>query len=398
MTPYFSRVVLALTVLTLSACDAGLQHMGPTEYGVRFRALPRFLGGGVGGPSSVASPLETVVVMPWEQIIRFETAPQYLSWGRGMPDADGPGGSSAVVQDEDVHTRARDGNEAALKLTVRYRINQNPQSLVRLAQEVGSDADRVRDLVVSSIRCDIRTSMNFLKTSEFRDDKKRNDAVDQARAVSAKRLAGWGVELEDITLKQYRFVRLTGKGSEDTSYQDRLREIQEREQDIEGERSRIDTMKAKKETEYLQAESTYNQRLAEAKGYREQATLGADAYFTSRENEAKAILAEGLAEIEGMKKQLAALSGPGGQQLLKLEVARQLVKGAPRFVALGERKGGALEIGRTDTNQLLQQLGVMDSGVRDATKGPSDGSISVPVASEIAGTIAPLADQAAEGR
>jgi regulator of protease activity HflC (stomatin/prohibitin superfamily) len=315
-----------------------------------------------------------------------------------MTDADGPGGSSVVVQGEDVHTRARDGNEAALKLTVRYRINQNPESLVRLAQEVATDVERIRELVVASIRSDIRTSMNHLKTSEFRDDKKRNEAVDEARSVSSKRLAAWGIDLEDITLKQYRFVRLLEGGAEDTSYQDRLREIQEREQDIEGERSRIDTMKAKKETEFLQAESIYNQRLSEAKGYREQAILGADAYFTTRENEARAILAEGLAEIEGMKKQLAALSGPGGQQLLKLEVARQLVKGAPRFVALGERKGGGLDIARTDTNQLLQQLGVVEHVASDVAKAASDGGISVPAPQEVPQTLVPPVENSGSGQ
>ena len=43
------RACVALLVVLLTGCDTGLQHMGPTEYGVRFRKLPPILGGGVGG-------------------------------------------------------------------------------------------------------------------------------------------------------------------------------------------------------------------------------------------------------------------------------------------------------------------------------------------------------------
>lgn len=367
------RILFVVLVAVFSTgCDSGFQHMGPTEYGVRFRALPRFLGGGVGGPGSVASPLETIVVMPWETILRFDTSPQYLSWGRGMEDVDGSGTAAVVVQSEDVHTRARDGNVAALKVAVRYRIKPSADSLVKLAQKVSVTEDGVRQLVIGIVRADIRTAMNYLRTPDFRDDKKRNEAVETAKELARKRLDAWGVELEDINLKQYRFVRLMPDGKEDTSYQDRLREIQEREQDIEGELSRIETMRAKKRTELLEAESIYNQRLAESKGYRDQAMLQADAHFTTKENEAKAILAEGRAEVEGMKKQLAALSGPGGQQLLKLEVARQLAKAAPRFVTMNEQggQGNGIDVQRTDMNALIQQLGLIEAVKEGEPKEP----------------------------
>lgn len=341
--------------LVVSGCDTGLQHMGATEYGVRFRKLPPIVGGGVGGPSSVASPLETVVVLPWESIYRFDTSPQYLSWGRGMGE-----GAGQLVQSEDVHTRARDGNEAALKLTVRYRISPEPRSLVRLVQEVARSNDEVRRLVISVVRSEIRTHMNKLRTAEFRDDKKRNETVDEALASTRDTLTPWGIDVEAINLKQYRFVRLLQDGSEDTSYQDRLRDIQEKEQDIEGERTRIETVRAKKKTEYSQAESTYNARVSEAKGYKEQSTYQGDSFYTAKSNEAKAIAAEGNAEIEGMRKQIAALSGKGGKAMLRLEVAKQLSKADPKFVAVNQGGTGALDLSKTDMNQLIQQLGIAE--------------------------------------
>lgn len=353
---YLPKALSALVlIVTVSGCDTGLQNMGTTEYGVKFRRLPPIIGGGVGGPNSVASPLETVVVLPWESIYRFDTSPQYLSWGRGMAE-----GAGQLVQSEDVHTRARDGNEAALKLTVRYRVSPEPSSLVKLVQEVARNDEDVRALVVSAVSSEIRTQMNKLRTAEFRDDKKRNDTVDEALKATRATLSQWGIDVEAINLKQYRFVRLLKDGSEDTSYQDRLRDIQEKEQDIEGERSRIETVRAKKRTEYSQAESTYNARVSEAKGYKEQSTYQGDSYFAAKANEAKAITAEGNAEVEGMRKQIAALSGKGGKAMLRLEVAKQLAQADPKFVAVAQEANGALDLSKTDTNQLIQQLGIVE--------------------------------------
>lgn len=351
-------IPLLLSTLALSACDTGVQHMGTTEYGVRFRKLPTFLGGGLGSADSVAHPLQTVVVFPWESIRRFDTSPQYLSWGRGMGEA---GGAAQLVQDEDVYTRAKDGNEAALKLTVRYRIKPDPESLVKLVQNVAETENDVRQVVIAVVRSEIRSIMNQLKTSEFRDDKKRNETVDEVLQATQGRLGPLGIEVEAINLKQYRFVRPLADDQEDTRYQDRLREIQEKEQDIEGERSRIETVKAKKQKEYSEAESLYNARVSEAKGFKEQSVYQGDSYYTARSNEAKAILAEGNAEVAGLTKQIGALSGKGGQAMLRLEVAKQLAKANPRFVAMNQGSGGAaVDLSKTDLNQLIGQLGIAE--------------------------------------
>ncbi len=353
-------VPLLLCTFALSACDTGFQHMGTTEYGVRFRKLPTFMGGGLGSAESVAHPLQTVVVFPWESIRRFDTAPQYLSWGKGMGDAAG-GPTTQLVQDEDVYTRAKDGNEAALKLTVRYRIKPDPESLVKLVQNVAETEDDVRNLVIAVVRSEIRSNMNELKTSEFRDDKKRNDTVDEVLQAAQRHLGPLGIEVEAVNLKQYRFVRPLPDGGEDTRYQDRLREIQEMEQDIEGERSRIETVRAKKQKEYSEAESLYNARVSEAKGFKEQSVFQGDSYYTSRSNEAKAIVAEGNAEVAGLTKQIGALSGKGGQAMLRLEVAKQLAKANPRFVAMSQGSGGAaVDLSKTDLNQLIGQLGIVE--------------------------------------
>ena len=368
-------LLFAILIFLVSGCDTGIQTMGTTEYGVRFRVLPRFLGGGVGSPSSVILPLEAGVVMPWEEVYRFDTSPQYLSWGKGATDE---GDLFFVVENEDVHTRARDGNEADLKVTARYRIKPDPQCLVNLVQEVATTNEEIRNLVIAAVRSDVRSHMNRLRTAEFRDDKKRNKTIDAATDAVRKHLAPLGIDLEAITLKEYRFVRTLSGGREDTSYQDRLRDIQEREQDIEGERSRVETIRGKKQKELQEAQSEYNARIAEAEGYKAQAIYEGDAYYTARSNEAKGILAEGTAEVEGLKQQMAALAGKGGKAMLRLEIAKQLAKANPRFVTVGEASGGGASTGsagasigvsRTDINQLIQQLGVLEAVVGQSPTG-----------------------------
>lgn len=374
-------VMLVALVFVLSGCDTGLQHMGTTEYGVRFRKLPRFLGGGVGGADSVARPLETVVVMPWEEIYRFNTSPRYLTWGRGMGDA---GGVTHLVQNEDVHTRVLDGNEAALKIKVWYHIKPQPETLVKLVQEVATNEEEIKHLVISVVRSEIRSNLNRLKTAEFRDVKKLNATIDSTLSATQSRLGPMGIEVEGLNLLEYRFVRLLPDGSEDTSYQDRLREIQEKEQDIQGERSRIETVRAKKQKEYSEAESKFNSRVAEARGFKEQSVYQGDAYYEARSNEAKAILAEGTAEVEGLQKQIAALSGKGGKAMLRLEVAKQLAKANPKFVAINPSnastgEGARIDLSKTDMNQLLQQLGVTEALLGQPQAGRAETQAQSPV-------------------
>lgn len=350
--------LLSLLLFLCTGCDTGVQQMGATEYGVRFRRIPPALGGGVGSPKSVALPLQTVLVMPWESILRFDTSPQYISWGRDAKDDTSLG---TLVDPDDVQTRVRDGNEAALKISVRYRIKANPETLSKLVQEVAQDSEGVRELVVAVVRSEIRTYMNNLRTSEFRDDKKRNDAVDEALASVQEILDPLGIEVESINLRQYRFVRLLEDDKEDTSYQDRLRIIQELEQDIEGERARIETVRAKKSKELLEAESIYNSRVMEAKGYKDQQSYAGDAYYAAKSNEAKAITAEGQALATGLEKQIAALSGAGGQAILKLEIAKELQGSGSQYVSMPAQTGNSMNVTKTDTSELLNQMGIIEA-------------------------------------
>ncbi len=350
------RLLILTTLLLFTGCNLGFKQMGATEYGILFRKLPPLVGGGIG--SRVIPPGKMVWLWPWEDIYRFDTSVKDLSWG--AKSGAGDLGASEVEGDF-IHTRALDGNEVAIALTVRYKLDTSEEKLLNLARSVAQDNQGVEKIVAAVTRSDIRTYMNELHTSDFLDKESRYNAVDKVKDSIAKRLAGYGILIERVNLNDFRFERLLNNGTVDRSYQDKLEEIQRTREDTERERSRIETVKAKKEQEYNDAQAQVNRVVAEAEGAKIQAEGRGKSYLESRQNEAKGILAQGKAEVEGLIQQINALQGPGGKALLKLEIARQLVKSNPQFVVMGDGQGASgLEVKRTDTNELLNQIGIVE--------------------------------------
>lgn len=356
--------LVLLTAVLLAGCDTGFKQMDTTEYGVRFRKIPPELGGGVS--SKVISPGEFVVVWPWDAIYRYDTSLQYLSWG--------PVGSGTDINHSDyVYTRAHDGNEVALAVTVQYRISDKPEDLQRLVRYVAKNNSDVRKLIQAVARADIRTYMNELKTSEFFDRNARYTAIDKAKDAMNSRLNHDGIIIEKVLLDEHRFERLLKDGTVDASYQEKIDETQKLGQDTERELLRIDTIKAQKAQIFNQTQATVNRQVAEADGYKKQAVFRGDAYLESKQNEALGILAKGKAEVEGLKEKIAALEGEGGKAILKLELAKNLGKQKPNFVVLGEQsKSNVLDVRKIDTNQLLEQIGIVEGLSSNDAKRETD--------------------------
>ncbi len=355
-------LALGLILASLSGC----QNMGATEYGVRFRRMPRFLGGGVA--RNVVLPVQTVFVMPWESIYRFDTSVRDVSWGVQNAEEKRLRGPSPFVEKGYVHTRALDGNEVALAVTVRYRVSTDPVKLVRLVEEVATSDEEVRDLVIAVGRADIRHYMNELRTTAFLDDKSRYEAVDKVKSSMEERLKVYGIEVLRVGLDDFRFERQLRDGSIDASYQEKLTEIQKIREDTEREKSRIETVKAKKTQEFNIGQAGVNRKVAEAEGFKKQAELRGDGYLEARSNEAKGILLQGKAEVDGLIEQINALQGPGGEAILKMELAKRLMQGDPKFITLSGKGSNGLEVTRTDVNELIRAAGVFE-GLREDTKG-----------------------------
>jgi regulator of protease activity HflC (stomatin/prohibitin superfamily) len=354
-------LMLILSTLILCGCDAGIKQMGATEYGVIFRHLPPFLGGGIS--TTVITNGQKVIIWPWDSILRFDTSDQMIRWGGNDRESD-----SRQTKLNYLYTRAYDGNEVALSVSVVYQIVPNKEEILALVNRAVVSNQAVRELVVSIGQADIRSHMNRLRTAEFADSAARYQAISGVQKAMNERLEPFGVRIVQVTLDDFQFERLARDGSVDSSYQEKLTQIQKLNEDTNRELSRIQTIQARKEKEFNEAQAEVNRLLQEAEGYKNQIKIKADAYSASKLNESKAKKATGDSEIAALKEQIAALAGSGGEALVKLRLLDEILKNNPKFLVIGEKgssssdqAGASFDVRHLDTNKLLEQLGAVEA-------------------------------------
>lgn len=366
-------ILSLVLLLSLSACDNGFQKLEAGEYGIKFAKLPTMIGGGI--KNKVIEPGEVEFIMPWEELFRIDTTIQSISWGsRGSGDSPG-------VEDS-VQTRTVDGNEVLLAITIQYHVD--PEMVKHIIQHVAGDreniAKRIHTLVSSVARADIRTHMNVLSTREFFSQETRQTALDRLRDAMNARLSHEGIIIDSVIYNDHRFERVRSDGSVDDSYQQKIDQTQATNQETEQEIKRVSVVVEEKKILFNQEQARVNRQIEEAKGRKERSVLRADSYLTAKERESQRITTVGKEEIEGLVQRIEALNGPGGKALLKLEIAKEIIKANPKFVVLNEGKGSDSSLGvqRTDTNELLRQLGVIEAmKAKEIKEDPS--SISEPI-------------------
>jgi len=356
-----SRVILCGALLFLSGCRIDpFEALGPSEHGVVFSAFPPMLGGGV--KSTVYAPKQKVFLLPWETLYHFNTGLQTLSWG-----SKGDGDDRGV--DDSVHTRAIDGNEVLLSMTITYRVL--PEKLPYIVQRVGATNDTIKKLVTFVSRADIRAHMNYLHTDEVQIYEARQKRVEQVKEFMNERLRPEGVEVVDVIYDKGLFYREKADGTIDTSYQDQINETEQTNQKTEQELNRSKTVEEEMKQKFAEAEGAYYKVTEQADGIERQAQERGNAKYESRVRDADRVHAVGLSEIEGMKKELEALGGPGGRALLRKEIAQALIERDPKFVVVNPSGGsGEVSVNKLDTNDLVQQLGVLTGTERKKPAAP----------------------------
>ncbi len=339
-----------LAAFSMSGCRLDpFETLGPSEHGVVFSALPPLLGGGI--KKTVYSPKQKVFLMPWDTLYHFDTGLQTLSWG-----AKGEGDNQTT--EDSVHTRAIDGNEVLLSMTVTYRVI--PEKLPYIVQRVGASAETIRKLITFVSRADIRTHMNYLHTNEVQLFEARQRRVEQVKSFMNERLQPEGIEVVDVIFDKALFYREKLDGTLDTSYQDQINETEQTSQKTEQERNRSKTVEEEMKQKFAEAEGAFFKVSEQADGILRQAEQRAQAKYEARVKDAERIHTVGLLEVEGMKKELEALSGPGGRALLRKEIAQALIERDPKFVVLNPSGGsGEVSVNKLDTNALVQQLGII---------------------------------------
>lgn len=350
-----SVLLSLLVLLVLSACDAGFKTVGDTEHAVLFRATPTWLpfyGGGL--EKRVFEPGGTVFVLPWEQLYTLDTSLRTIGWG-------GVGQGNNLEVEDYVETRALDGNEVGLAMTVSYQVD--PQMLPHVIERVGDSNEKLTELVAIVARADIRTHMNTLYTWDFANEGERRRAVEQVMKAMNKRLGPEGIIVRNVIYNAHRFERALGDGNYDRSYQEKIDQTQATNQETQQEKRKVAGVVEDKKRQYNEELARVNRVVAEAEGKKLQSTLRGDSYLQAKTIEADQVRQVGMSEVEGLKKRIAAWSGPGGEAMLRLELADYLTKNKPKFFLLNspsEGKGG-LDVTRIDANDLLRQSGIVSA-------------------------------------
>jgi regulator of protease activity HflC (stomatin/prohibitin superfamily) len=337
------KVLALLTLSTfLGGCDSlgnvGIGSVEPDQAAIIFRRLPPFLGGGLS--EDIVRPGEKRVLWPWESLYKVSTGIREITWN----------------SEDNLRSRSRDGSTILLEIMVRYRVNVTPTTLQSLVQRGALDDKGIDNMVSTMVRSDIRLFMNKLSTEEFLKRAKVQKIQNELEESLTQRLKEYGIIIELFKLRDFHF---------DQKYQDLLDQIQASQEQREEAEQKKATSVAKKEKETRQAEGIVSKATMVAKGGLEMAIIRGTEYLEQKKNEAARIEAEGMAKVATMKAHLDAFSGPGGENMLKIEIVKGLVASKPNFVVMnqgsGDASGQSLNVQRVDTNQLLSQLGLLDA-------------------------------------
>jgi regulator of protease activity HflC (stomatin/prohibitin superfamily) len=332
------RLILVFWAAALVFIQACVFHTtGETEVGVRTKKLG--LIGKQGVEEKVYAPGSTYIFLPYiNDWHTFDTKLQNLEMTFEPEEGD-------RKSRDDLLFKTIDGNDISLDVIIAYQID--PAKAPYILQYVATDNASLREKIVRTVaRSKPRDIFGELKTEEFYVANKRERQAERAREVLQEILGPMGVVVINVLTKDYRFNKDYQKAIEDRKVAD-----QQAEKNKSGQRAAAEEYKRKLE----QARGEVNKMIAKADGEYLQAKIEADAYFEKQKLLAQAIEAEGIAEARGIKEMNDALTGIGGEALVKLKIAEALQ--GKKILLLPTSEGG-MNLRTLDINQLIHTLGV----------------------------------------
>jgi regulator of protease activity HflC (stomatin/prohibitin superfamily) len=253
---------------------------------------------------------------------------------------------------DDLVFKTVDGNDISLDVIISWRIDREMAPYI--LQNVARNDDELKENVVRTIaRSKPRDIFGELMTEEFYRAEERAAKAEAAREKLNEILNPYGVVVERVGTKDYRF---------NPAYQQAIQDRKVADQQAEKYKSETSAVRELYKRKIEEAKGENERLIAQADGEYQRAVIEADAYFEARAKEAEAVRAEGSAEAEGIRELNEALSGSGGEAMVKLAVADAL-KGK-RIVPL-PIGGGGLDVRTTDINALLQLYGLKGMAAPD---------------------------------
>ena len=335
----------AILLLLLSGC---VPHTtGETEVGVRTVKLGLFAKKGV--EDKAYAPGSTYFFLPFvNDWHTFDTKLQNLEMTFHAHRGD-------RQSRDDLLFKTIDGNDIGLDVIIAYRMD--PQKAPYILQYVAENDKTLREKVVRTIaRSKPRDIFGELKTEEFYVADKRDVQAQRAKEVLQEMLGPMGIIVEKVLTKDYRFNPEYQKAIEDKKIADQL---------VEKNKSAQRAAKEEYKRKLEDAKGEVNKMVADADGEYQRAKIETDAYYKKQELLAQAIEAEGIAEAKGILEMNKALTGTGGEALVKLRISEALQ--GKRIVLLPVSEGG-MNLKTTDINQLIEVMGIKSLSSQDKTE------------------------------
>jgi regulator of protease activity HflC (stomatin/prohibitin superfamily) len=335
------RRLSSLPALAAAACllltGCVLRTTGSTEVGVRTVKFGIFTKKGV--EDKVYPPGSTYFFLPF--VNDWHTFDTKLQNQEMTFD---PKRGDRKVRD-DLLFKTIDGNDIGLDVIIAYRID--PGKAPYILQYVAKNDKMLREKVVRTVaRSKPRDIFGELKTEEFYVADKREAKAQAAKEVLQEILGPMGIIVERVLTKDYRFNPEYQKAIEDKKVAD-----QRVEKNRSAQHAALEEYKRKLED----AKGEVNKLVANVDGEYRRAKIEADAYFDKQSLLAQAIKAEGIAEAEGIRQMNKALTGSGGEALVKLRIAEALQ--GKKIVLLPMSEGG-MNLKTTDINKLIELMGI----------------------------------------
>jgi regulator of protease activity HflC (stomatin/prohibitin superfamily) len=324
-----------MAALTVSAC---IPHTtGLTEVGVRTRKIG--FGGSKGVENRIYTPGGTYFFLPfindWHV---FDTKLQNLEMTFSKTSGD-------RKTRDDLLFKTIDGNDISLDVIIVYRIDADKAP--HILQYVARNDTILRGTIVRTVaRSKPRDIFGELKTEAFYVAESRETQSGKAREALQKILGPMGIIVEKVLTNDYRFNAEYTKAIEDKKVAD-----QQVEKNKSAQHAATEEYKRKLE----EAKGEVNKMVADADGEYLKAKIEADVYQEQQQLIAQAIQAEGIAEANGIREMNNALTGSGGEAIVKLRIA-EAIQGK-RIILLPVSEGG-MNLKTTDINRLIETLGV----------------------------------------
>jgi len=226
-----------------------------------------------------------------------------------------PNEGDRPVPDE-ITFKTKDGNNVHIDVNLMWRID--PKNAPFLVFHVGQSIDEIKERLVRPVsRSMIRDVFNEITSEEYYHVTVKNEMAQNAKDALVKALQPYGIIVDMLQVQQHRF---------DADYQAAINAQKQAEADMQTLVEQQKNIVAQKKSELEAKRAQWNQQMEEALGESGRLRNEADAYYQTKTNEAKAVIAVAQAEAEGVRKEAEALSKMGGDAYVKMQVSQLLSK------------------------------------------------------------------------